>query len=343
MVPFDRLVKVILGKADSLGRVLSDEQWRQMYAIAKRQGMTALCYQGILRLIPEQRPGEQVMEMWTATAQSTRIINETLHSQCAELTKIFENLGFGCCILKGVAYSRYYPDPGLRHCGDLDVWVNGDVVKIVKALRKAGYRTTTPLYHECEAALFKNSGVDVHFRPIKMFNPFYNARLQKFFASCKRECLTEKTTEGYCTPTLRFDLVHCAAHLFRHLIGEGVSCYQLIDCYSILIKSDAQLRAEAYKVLKEAGMGRFCSQLMRVLQIVCSLDEEHMLCPPSDKKEAFLSEIAGKNPGEVLSASERTARHLQYIKEYPGELLWAPISRVWQFFWRFWIKIKLWI
>lgn len=43
----------------------------------------------------------------------------------AELTGLFSEDGFRSCILKGLSNALLYPIPSHRHCGDIDIWVEG--------------------------------------------------------------------------------------------------------------------------------------------------------------------------------------------------------------------------
>ena len=53
---FFELIRVALGRSERLGRVLSDDEWRNVMELAMKQTLTGVAFTGVERLPVEERP-----------------------------------------------------------------------------------------------------------------------------------------------------------------------------------------------------------------------------------------------------------------------------------------------
>ena len=67
---FFELIQVSTGQLDCLNRGPSPEEWQQLYDLSKRHGLTALCYQGVVRLFEYGLRAPQDLSIdWMADAE----------------------------------------------------------------------------------------------------------------------------------------------------------------------------------------------------------------------------------------------------------------------------------
>lgn len=67
---FFELIQVSTGQLDCLSRGPSPEEWQQLYDLSKRHGLTALCYQGVVRLFEYGLRAPQDLSIdWMADAE----------------------------------------------------------------------------------------------------------------------------------------------------------------------------------------------------------------------------------------------------------------------------------
>lgn len=67
---FFELIQVSTGQLDCLSRGPSPEEWQQLYELSKRHGVTALCYQGVVRLFEFGLRAPQDLSIdWMADAE----------------------------------------------------------------------------------------------------------------------------------------------------------------------------------------------------------------------------------------------------------------------------------
>lgn len=141
------------------------------------------------------------------------------------------------------------------------------------------------------------------------------------------------------------------AHIYEHLLFEGVGIRQVIDFYFLLKSKHTEDQfQEARVVIAKMKMSRFCGALMYVLQEALGLEEKFLLQSPDKKNgEWFLFEIfqSGNfgNHDERFDLSQKpknklgnffyqTKRNLRFFLRYPDEVMWNPVYRIYQECWR---------
>ena len=317
MHPFKKLILVSLGKESQFEKIPSAADWAMLFRRAKFQTMLGVLYQGLIRLPDEQLPPEHIKKEWSRLAGRIEDIHALHEKRVKEMEGLFRKLGLRGCILKGTGLSHLYPKPSARQSGDIDVWVEGTHRSILKKLQSR-YNVWNVLYQECKVDFFDDVIVEVHFHPSKMYNPFCNARLQRWLEAngpfsgsagskdgsrtggskgrsaagkpgsgagteAGTECGTGTGTGTLTYPTARFNAVFCMAHMFRHYLEGGIGFRQMMDYYYLLQVLDPDDRAEVMKVFRRTGMARFAGAVMHVLKYTFRLEDEFMLCPPDRK------------------------------------------------------------
>lgn len=348
MHPFRNLLLISVGKAASFEKSPSPQEWERLYVMAHQQSMVGILNGAVHQIPQDQRPSEDLLRKWDEnTAKISRIYH--VHEQhVLELEELLARLGLHGCILKGTGLAHLYPRPELRMCGDIDIWIAGNRDGVIRAFEDAEIPIYDILYQESKAGVFLDTEVEVHFHPSKMYNPFSNARLQRFFE--KNSPIRDDVTITY--PDARFNAVFCMAHMFRHYLEGGIGMRQMLDYYYVLRNLAPADREPVMRTLKRLGMGRFTASIMTSMWYNFGLEQEYLLCPPDMKhgKKLVNDIIAMGNFGvmdkrnysyegetpwaKFLRKNSRVFSNLRY---YPREVIWSPFARVSQFVWR---KVK---
>ena len=345
MHPFRNLLLISVGRESSFEKAPTAEGWKQLYIWAQRQALVGSLNDGVHRIPAEQMPPEDILKAWDEnTAKIARIYHKH-EDHIAELEALQTRLGLHGCILKGTGLSHLHPNPERRMCGDIDLWIEGKRDTIIKAFEDTDIPIYDVIYQECKAGIFLDTEVEVHFHPSKMYNPFTNARLQRFFR--KHSPFRDDVAITY--PDAKFNAVFCMAHMFRHYLEGGIGMRQMMDYYYVLKNLAPSDRAPVMKTLKRLGMKRFTAAVMTSIQYNFGLEEEYFLCPPSIKygKKLVNDAFALGNFGVMdkrnytfdgeskwatfLRKNKRVFSNLRY---YPREVIWSPFARVSQFVWR---------
>ena len=138
---------------------------------------------------------------------------------------------------------------------------------------------------------------------------------------------------------------------------------EAIDLNSLNSEASAEVlnqRGARLELFKKLGLKEFAGAVMYVMREVFVMPEERMLCRPDEKRGSKLLEeiMIGGNFGkfddrynwaETTSGSmdyrgasyavARLRHNFQFLKDYPSEVLWEPVFRVYHWVWR---KFRLW-
>ena len=345
MHPFRNLLLISLGRESSFEKTPTPKDWKFLYHLAHRQTLVGPLNEGVHRLPSHQMPPENVLKDWDENIARIAGKYRTHEAHIHELEALLSRLGLHGCILKGTGLSHLYPVPERRMCGDIDLWIAGKRDDIINVLQKAGISIRDVIYQECKADIFPDTEVEVHFHPSKMYNPFLNARLQRFFK--RNTPIRKDVTITY--PDARFNAVFCMAHMFHHYLEGGLGMRQMMDYYYILRNLAPVDRKSVMKTLRRLGMKRFTASVMASMWFNFGLEEEYFLCPP-DKKHGkllvndtfsmgnfgMMDQRNKSREGETtwsrfLRKNHRVFSNLRY---YPHEVIWSPFARVSQFVWR---------
>ena len=344
MHPFRNLLLISLGREPSFKKTPTRGDWDLMFWMAKMQALVGVCYEGLERLPQEQLPPLGILDKWSRLADKVAAIHRKHEACVKELEGILAARGMHGCLLKGTSLSRLYPVPEHRQCGDIDIWVKGTHASILAALRP-DYHASQILYKECKVDFFPDVEVEIHFHPSKMYSPFLNARLQRYF---ERESPIREDA-ALTLPDARFNAVFCMAHMFHHYLEGGLGLRQMMDYYYILRVLAPEDREPVMKDLKRLGMGSFTAAMMESLRFIFGLEQEYFLCKPDVKLGRKLMEDAIKNgnfgtldrrnyskENEVIFRRflRKNGRVLSNLRHYPREVAWAPYAKLHQYFWR---------
>lgn len=344
MHPFRNLLLVYFGQESSLEKNPTPADWRRLFAMARQQALIGVLNAAVHRLPVSQQPPEDILAEWDKLSSKVRQLYELHERRAMELQDLLASLKLHGCILKGTGLARLYPDPSRRQGGDIDLWIRGSRKEIIEAFSK-DYNVHGILYQECKADVFDDTIVELHFHPTKMYNPFCNARFQRWAE--RNTPISEEATLTY--PGAEFNAVFCMAHMYRHYLAGGLGLRQMMDYYYVLRELPATARRPVFQTLKRLGMGRFAAATMMALQINFGLDDEFLLCSPDTKRGRVLiidmvqmGNFGILDPRHQHAENEtlltrflrRNRRTFSYLRLYPREVLWVPFSRLYQFLWR---------
>ena len=321
---FIELLQIALGNRKALSSPCTDEEWEDVYDVAKRQAMTGIIFYAISQLPVEEMPPVKLKGIWAMTTLQIEEMNKRMCRECSIATEFFAEAGLRSCILKGQSNLFHYPNAlrMLRIPGDIDIWTfkesaqggskshRSDIVRLV--WEKTGKHSEVTVHHiECD--LFPKTAVEVHFVPSFAINPFMDKKYKRWYDSHKNEVMSTKA--GYNILDIHFNLVFQMMHIYRHLLLEGIGFRQLTDLYFTLIRRSNKAETTndhrydkgfIFQELCDLGMKRITEAVMWILQSVLAMDEKHLLCTPSEKYgREMLSEIMrGGNFGKYYKSTD---------------------------------------
>ncbi len=345
MHPFRNLLLITLGRETSFEKDPTPDEWKRLYRTACRQALIGSLNEGVHRLPAHQMPPEDLLKEWDENTAKVARIYHTHEEHVKELETLLKRLGLRGCILKGTGLAHIHPIPERRMCGDIDLLVDGKRDDIIRAFEEAGIKIYDVIYQEAKAALFLDTEVEIHFHPSKTYNPFTNARLQRFY----RKNSPFRDGEVISYPDARFNAVFCMSHMYRHYLEGGIGMRQMLDYYYVLRELNPSDRESVMKTLRRLGMKRFTASVMASMWYNFGLEKEFFLCPPDmehGKKlvnDTYAMGNFGVNDKRNYSYEgesgwarfrRKNGRVFSNLRYYPREVIWSPFARVSQYVWR---------
>ena len=207
---FFDFLRFCIGSAKEIPGSLKEADWKELYAIAKKQALRGVLFYGIRRLPKELAPEQKLLMQWMVMAEQIRKQNIRLFLDSVKVCKNFENKGFANCILKGQGNALLYPDPYMRMPGDIDIYLSGGRRKIMKYVDQVCPNQVMRYLH-VDFPVMKTA-IEVHFTPSYMFFPIHNSRMQKWFKEVMDlQCSNVVTLpDGYgeiTVPTMNFNVI----------------------------------------------------------------------------------------------------------------------------------------
>ena len=234
---FFDFLRFCIGSAKEIPDSLKEVDWKELYAIAKKQALLGVLFYGIQRLPKELAPEQKLLMQWMVMAEMIRKQNIKLFQDSVKVCKNFENKSFANCILKGQGNALLYPDPYMRTPGDIDIYLSGGRRKIMKYVDRV-CPNQVMRYHHVDFPVMKTA-IEVHFTPSYMFFPVHNSRMQKWFEEVMGEQCNHRVSlpDGYGeihVPQVSFNIIYILSHLYRHIFTEGIGLRQLLDYYFVI-------------------------------------------------------------------------------------------------------------
>ena len=349
---FFDFLRFCIGSAKEIPDSLKEADWKELYAIAKKQCLVGVLFDGIKKL-PAEHVGmeKELLLHWMAESQMLEKANVWQNDAAIQVSEWFRKKGFRTCILKGQGNALLYPNGLHRTPGDIDIWMEGGDKRVISFVRSISPHEKA-CYHHIEFPSYKGVEVEVHYRPSFQLCYWHNRKLQKYYERVKEEQFSHRVMLGeqgeIAIPTVEFNLIFQLTHIYAHLMNEGIGLRQLLDYYYVLISDDLLLiRDRVQKELKELGLWKFAGAIMYIMQEVFGMPASRLIVPPNEKYGRFvLNEVLeagnfGKHDernrfgkSKLGHNLQRVYRDIRLMRYFPAEALSEPIFRTWHFFWR---------
>ena len=235
---FFDFLQFCIGSAKEIPDSLKEADWKELYAIAQKQCLVGVLFDGIKKL-PAEYVGieKELLLHWMAESQMLEKANVRLNDAAIQVSEWFWKKGFRTCILKGQGNALMYPNPYFRTPGDIDIWVEGGDKRVISFVPSISPHEKA-CYHHIEFPSYKGVEVEVHYRPSFLLCFWHNRKLQKYYERVKEEQFSHRVMLGeqgeIAIPTVEFNIIFQLTHIYSHLMNEGIGLRQLLDYYYVL-------------------------------------------------------------------------------------------------------------
>ena len=314
------LVRAALWKSAADQRTfkgVSREDWTQVLRLASRGGVTALAFEGAVGLPEELRPSRDLLLGWGVNAHRLADRYRRQEETAGELARRLGERSVRMMVLKGLGTARYYPQPSLRECGDIDIWLFGRWEDGNRFARENGLEVEN---HNAKHSVFAFRGTPVENHRTFLDETLYamDRRLDRELGSILQQnpCQEAQIGEGEVFfPPADFDALFLARHTAMHFTA-GLSLRHLTDWACFLDTQSGRLDAPAFRRrLQREGLERFTGALTAAACLYLGLREEKAPMSPAPHREDAVrlfdtllgekKEIKSRNPLSVVAFKTR--------------------------------------
>ena len=307
--------------------------WNECFQLAKKQGVMALAWDGVLKLPQSLHPPLELKLKWGIQVEVQERKYLCYAEVVQELISFYKKHGIATLQLKGVGLSMYYPIPSHREGGDIDIYT-------FSADRS---RMSNEEANMLADELMRQQGIEVEAHSYKHSNFYYKGipvENHKYFLNVKHYPIAQpfnewlkKDLQPQCTvPSPAFNTLFLAFHAAQHY-GSGLALHHLCDWAMLIHRYGLQLPHEMVdKRLLEAIAAftqlsnRYLGTNVAVSKGVQLADEvlKEILYPKYPHK----GEVQVKGKWNILVY--KTRRFL-YMSKVSNRILYCPLwNRIWK-------------
>ena len=83
---FFELLRVSIGMSGCLSKTSTNEEWKALYDMAKKQTLVGVCFAGVQKLVEQRQEPEKMLYLtWMGMAAKIQQRNEVVNQQCVEV------------------------------------------------------------------------------------------------------------------------------------------------------------------------------------------------------------------------------------------------------------------
>ena len=210
---------------------VSEINWQELLAFAKKQTIVGIYWQGIQRLGDiANRPSEDDVMEWMGEYQKIVRRNFNVDDEVIRLFSFLKDNGIKFFIFKGQSVAQYYPVSESRTSGDVDFYVfRQDQEKAYNLLKgKVNIEYTHNLRH----VEFTSNGIpfEMHYHTAT----FAGSGRQKYWddmiddLSAVLDTVKIKNVSIPVLPSTVYS-IYLFTHIYRHFLKDGIGLRQFID------------------------------------------------------------------------------------------------------------------
>ena len=208
---------------------LLPEEWDELFAITCQQNVTALVCHAIEQVetnIP------LVTKLKFATIKEQTISKYQFAQQAlSELLNLFSTHGIDTMLLKGFSLSRLYPQPELRHFGDIDYYQYGRWEEADALVSNTfGINVSTQAHHHSKFS-YRGILVENHYDFICRYGQKGNGAFERLL---KEQAVSSKRPYGILgqpcyLPPQTFAALFYLRHMAAHFAADRITIRHLLD------------------------------------------------------------------------------------------------------------------
>lgn len=240
-------------------RDLAAADWEAIYTLALRQTVCGICYDALCRLPDALLPPAPLLARWAARVGAVEAANRRMRVALSELVAALRERGLHPVVQKGLSVARYYPEPDLRECGDIDLCLPAAEIPAAVDFARSLGQSVEIHADGSRSFAFRGFLVELHSRLIGLSAPGARRRLA---AIVDRHAADPRLSADLPSPAPLVELLLLDVHIMRHAFGTGIGLRQICD----YVRAADRLRghydpAEFARACADLGIARWTALL----------------------------------------------------------------------------------
>ena len=303
-----------------LDTLLSDEKWQELYAMALRQSVEGIVFDGMMSLPEEQRPNKSLLLLWYGRVKIIEQTHRQLNHGLVEIVSRLESEGMQPVLLKGQGNASFYPNPVHRECGDIDLFIGRqNYPRVCELLRAWGIEDALETIMHMRGE-WKGVRIELHRIATLCRNPFKHKRIVEWSEAILKDRSTTFVptfeSKPISIPKPDFNVFFVFYHMLHHFTTSGVGLRQLCDLARLLHTYLGELDLpELNKQLNYYGLMRFWQAFGYLLVHRIGLPQNEMPFYKDTKKlsEKILDIINYDGNFGYYAPVERERKYTSYL------------------------------
>lgn len=315
---FFQLVSLGLGFSEGCNVDTCNVDWENLYALACAQGVSALCLDGLQKLLheaPDLHIDKKLKLQWVALAMKQELCYGSQWKAAKDLSELYDRNSVDTYVMKGFSLSRLYLKPEHRQCTDMDCFLMN------KESNQCAYERGNKIAEQCglkvDRSYYKHSKIGVRGLTVENHQfllPIKGSGKAKRFESELREWIDDGRNTYIADSKMKatspfFDAVFVLAHAQEHFFSEGMILRHICDWAMVLNAYAEEVDWEKWKsVCDKYGMLSFGYAMSRLAKRVCGVSIPFD-CPIEDKADSrLLDDTLYRKSGANVKRSDMQVR-----------------------------------
>lgn len=295
---------------------LDEMEWRQLYAMARRQAVNTILFDALNFLHEDQKPPRELLARWLVDTRNTEEGFAWMHKVMTAQNTTWTDRDIHAVLMKGENIANMYPHPEHRSCGDIDWyfptpedWSYANCMAI-----KAG---STPEVDSDGDTNYIWKGVVVEHH--KQWVRLSSRKGLKYIKSLEEKFDYMDEVE-ILPPELNVFLIN--AHILKHALVLGVGLRQICDLAMAYKFYYGRLDKNLYcKIVRRCGLTRWTELLHSVLTGPIGMPEKYLPCEPNERDITKMMELVLRDGN---FGSRRVGKIGSLLKRFPMFMRYAP-------------------
>ena len=270
--------------------------WPSVYRLASAQGVLAIAWDGLQRLIGEgvlpadRQPDRALKLRWAYNVAQIEQKYARQRQALANLTELYAAHDISLMLLKGYGLSLLYPHPEHRPCGDIDIWLFGKLREADEAVRRACSIDVDGGKHLHTTFTFEGVMVENHYDFLNIHAHLSNRAIErrlKRLAATPEQCeAIDVDGRTLYLPSANFDALFLLRHAAAHFAAAEIGLRHVVDWAMFVRRNHDRIDWPTLeRIAREQNMHRFL-HCLNAFAIDC-LGLDGGLLPPFERDEAL--------------------------------------------------------